>query len=270
MCHQLTSENKTVEAVGYIGRVASAKEAPDYTLNPYLVQTLLILLGPALLAASIYMVLGRLIRLLDAHEYSVVRTNWLTKIFVTGDVLSFLAQSAGGGILAKADSVDSQKMGENVILGGLGIQIAFFGFFIVTTVIFHVRIAKNPTPRSYSVTGNWKRQLIALYASSVLIMVRSVFRMIEFGAGYDSILMKNEVYLLVLDGLLMFLVAVIFVWSHPSSALRGYKEVIGSVESNRESAIEGIGMLPVSAQSQSSTLKVPGYDSDPTALRGYR
>jgi len=58
-------------------------------------QTLLILLAPALFAASIYMVLGRLIRLLRAEQYSLVRINWLTKVFVLGDVLSFLAQSAG-------------------------------------------------------------------------------------------------------------------------------------------------------------------------------
>jgi hypothetical protein len=55
----------------------------------------LILLGPALLAASIYMILGRLIRMLGAEEYALIRTNWMTKVFVTGDVLSFFAQGAG-------------------------------------------------------------------------------------------------------------------------------------------------------------------------------
>ena len=41
------------------------------------------------------MILARLIRLLEAEEYALVRTTWMTKIFVTGDVLSFLAQGAG-------------------------------------------------------------------------------------------------------------------------------------------------------------------------------
>jgi hypothetical protein len=61
----------------------------------YVVQTLLILLAPGLYAASIYMVLGRLIRLLDAEKLSPIRVNWLTKIFVLGDVLSFVMQGAG-------------------------------------------------------------------------------------------------------------------------------------------------------------------------------
>lgn len=41
------------------------------------------------------MILARLIRLLGAEEYALVRTTWMTKIFVTGDVISFLAQGAG-------------------------------------------------------------------------------------------------------------------------------------------------------------------------------
>jgi hypothetical protein len=84
-----------VECVGYVGRALSANEAPNFTKNPYIIQSILLLLGPALLAASIYMVLGRLIRLLDAGHLSIISPKWLTKVFVTGDVLSFLAQSAG-------------------------------------------------------------------------------------------------------------------------------------------------------------------------------
>ena len=58
-------------------------------------QTLLILLAPVLFAASLYMELGRIILLVDGESASLVRRTWLTKIFVGGDVLSFLVQSAG-------------------------------------------------------------------------------------------------------------------------------------------------------------------------------
>ncbi|KAK4168144.1 RTA1 like protein-domain-containing protein [Cladorrhinum sp. PSN259] len=214
------------EAVGYILRVISAGETyPNYTFIPYLLQTLLILLGPSLMAASVYMVLGRLIRLLDANQYALIRTNWTTKVFVLGDVLSFVTQGAGGGILANADDKSGQDLGRAVILVGLGIQVVFFGLFIITTVVFHVRIRKNPTPRSFSVSGPWRHLIMALYAASVLILVRSIFRMIEFGAGRDSVLMTKEVYLLVLDAVLMFLVAVVFLWRFPGKVLVGYKEI---------------------------------------------
>ena len=42
--------------------------------------------------------------------------------------------------MAKAKTKDDQKMGENVILGGLGIQLIFFGFFVYTTITFHLPI----------------------------------------------------------------------------------------------------------------------------------
>jgi hypothetical protein len=84
-----------VEVVGYIGRVMSAKESPNWTTTPYIMQSLLLLLAPALFAASIYMILGRIIALTDGDTHSLIRAKWLTKIFVGGDVLSFLGQSTG-------------------------------------------------------------------------------------------------------------------------------------------------------------------------------
>jgi hypothetical protein len=86
----------TVETIGYVGRMLNANQKyGDWTTGPYIAQSLTILLAPALFAASIYMVLGRLIRLVDGEAHSPIRVKWLTKIFVAGDVLSFLAQSAG-------------------------------------------------------------------------------------------------------------------------------------------------------------------------------
>jgi hypothetical protein len=85
----------TVEFIGYAARAASARQAPDFTLTPYIIQSLLLLLGPSFFAASIYMVLGRIIRLTGGERHSMIRPSWLTKIFVIGDVLSFFVQSGG-------------------------------------------------------------------------------------------------------------------------------------------------------------------------------
>lgn len=88
-----------VEIIGYIGRAMSSKQSPNWTLGPYIVQTLFLLLAPALLAASIYMLLGRIILVLQAESHALLKKKWLTKIFVTGDVLSFLLQGAGTCLL---------------------------------------------------------------------------------------------------------------------------------------------------------------------------
>lgn len=81
--------------MGYIGRILSASQAPNYSTGSYAMQSALILIAPAFFAASIYMELGRLIQMLRAENNSVVPVRWLTRIFVAGDVLSFLMQASG-------------------------------------------------------------------------------------------------------------------------------------------------------------------------------
>lgn len=68
-------------------------------MTPYVIQSLLTLLGPSFFAASIYMILGRIIRLTDGERHSMIKSTWLTKIFVLGDVLSFFVQSGGESLL---------------------------------------------------------------------------------------------------------------------------------------------------------------------------
>lgn len=82
------------ETIGYIGRIISAKQTPNWTLNPYIIQTLLLLIAPALFAASVYMILGRIVRLVDGARHSIIPVQWLTKIFVATDVISFFMQGA--------------------------------------------------------------------------------------------------------------------------------------------------------------------------------
>jgi hypothetical protein len=41
------------------------------------------------------MLLGRIILVLQAESHAILKKKWLTKVFVTGDVMSFLLQGAG-------------------------------------------------------------------------------------------------------------------------------------------------------------------------------
>lgn len=84
-----------MEAIGYIGRILSAQQTPDWTLGPFIMQAMLLLVAPALFAASIYMVLGRIVLTLDGEKHCLIKKKWLTKIFVGGDVLSFLVLCGG-------------------------------------------------------------------------------------------------------------------------------------------------------------------------------
>ncbi|KAB5522893.1 RTA-like protein [Coniochaeta sp. 2T2.1] len=200
------------EVVGYIGRIVSHNKTGE--LLPYIIQSIFLLLAPVLFAASLYMTLGRLIRSVQADSYSIIRPRWLTKIFVTGDVLSFMIQGGGAGIMVGGDG-NSMKTGENVVVAGLILQVVMFGVFIVTGLHFNVRFRKNaPVERWAHVP--WQRTLNMLYVTSSFVMVRNIFRVVEYVGGNDGYLLSTEWPIYVFDGVLMLATMSWFFWRYPS------------------------------------------------------
>ncbi|KAK2603315.1 hypothetical protein N8I77_009780 [Diaporthe amygdali] len=164
------------EAVGYYGRIWSHFDTT--VIGGFVLQSLLILVAPALFAASVYMILGRTIRAVHAEHHSVIPIKWLTKLFVVGDIVSFFAQGGGGGIQA-AGTLKLYEAGEKIILVGLFLQIIMFGIFIVSAIVFHRRTVLRPTIEAREGPVQWKNHIWTLYCVSCLIMVRSAFRVAE-------------------------------------------------------------------------------------------
>ncbi|PVI00573.1 RTA1-domain-containing protein [Periconia macrospinosa] len=242
------------EILGFVGRILSTNDI--WALSPFIMQSLLLLIAPALFAASIYIILGRIILLTRGEKHSVIRQKWLTKFFVIGDVLSFVVQGGGGGIQS-AGSLELLHAGEKIIVAGLFIQLAFFGFFIVVAGLFHWRLVRanpspstkgfrspnpqtgpEPSPRRLSQSSAspnflnefnihdlpWKRHIYALYVASALIMMRSVFRVVEYLQGNNGYLLRHEVYLYIFDGALMAAVMILFNWIHPAEITDLYQK----------------------------------------------
>jgi hypothetical protein len=123
-------------------------------------------------------------------------------------------------MLASAKSEEDNKRARNIILGGLGLQVLFFGFFMVVTCIFHYRIVRSPTTKSCTITTPWHTYIYVLYFASILIMIRSVFRMAEYYTGEHGALQSIEAYILIFDALLMFLAIAALLWCHPSTIFK--------------------------------------------------
>jgi hypothetical protein len=209
----LTLPRFTVEQIGYVGRALGHYN--NKSKPAYIMQSVLILVAPALFAATIYMTLGRLMRTTHSEKHSIIPARWLTKIFVIGDVLSFFIQGGGGGIMASG-SPSEIKTGQDIILGGLFFQVAIFGFFILSAVILHVRMRKYPTPKSRDSNLPWEKMLIVLYTVSGLIMVRNILRIVEYLGGREGPLLRVEWPIYVFDGLLMAATMAVFFIGYPS------------------------------------------------------
>lgn len=113
-------------------------------------------------------------------------------------------------------SNNSGSTGQNVIIGGLFVQIIFFGFFLISALVFQRRLVSHPTAGGLVDHLPWRKHIYVLHTSSVLVLVRSVVRVVEYVQGTDGFLMSNEVFIYVFDGLLMFALMVIFLVIHPS------------------------------------------------------
>lgn len=118
------------------------------------------------------------------------------------------------------------KLGEKIILAGLCIQIVVFGLFIAVAVKFHERILKNSAESSSKPDLPWGKHLKVLYGVSLLIMIRSLIRVIEYIQGHEGYILSHEAFLYTFDGILMFLALAVFNWIHPSQLIPGRQRTL--------------------------------------------
>lgn len=151
-------------------------------------------------------------------------------------------------------SLSALHTGEHIIIVGLFVQLVTFAFFIVVAGVFHHRLV-NDKPLQRNSKGSahfgsgrkhrqlestssvapalspaevnalpWKRHLYNLYIASTLIIVRSVFRIIEYLQGNAGYLLSHEIFLYIFDALLMLAVMVLFLGVHPSQITQSYQK----------------------------------------------
>lgn len=202
----------TVEAIGYVGRAFAVNNTGG--LGPFVIQATFILLPPAFFAASIYMILARIIRAVDGDHLSIIKPRLVTRIFVAGDLASIGVQGTTAGF-SKHENL--KTISTVLVLIGLAIQLISFALFGACAIVFHKRIRRNPTTRSYQIGSKWLHTLYMLYAVSALIIFRSVFRVVEYSFGNDGYPISHEWTLFVFDSVPMTLVTIIFFLRYPSN-----------------------------------------------------
>ncbi|KAF2178034.1 RTA1 like protein [Zopfia rhizophila CBS 207.26] len=192
------------EAIGYAAR-GIAHNNTDANF-PYLVQSIMILIAPIMIAASIYIILGRVIMMVNAGHHSPIQPKSLGRIFGIGDVITFLMQCTGGVLVARKVETET---GEQVILGGLGVQMFLFGFFTVVAVVWHRRVLKSPTPECKPLDGKLWMHMWLLYLVAACITVRNGCRCVEYAMGPEGYLLRHEWPLYLYDFVLMTITLVI-------------------------------------------------------------
>lgn len=120
----------------------------------------------------------------------------------------------------------SLNKGKATVLIGLAVQLVAFGFFSVIGIRFNIqsrhfrqvpdanRIAGN---RKTPINPNWMGLLIALNIACGLILVRSIYRVVEFASGNNGYVSVNEWTFYVFDALPIFPIFVLFIVMAPGN-----------------------------------------------------
>ena len=199
-----------LETIGYIFRSLSSKNDP-YNLIWFVVQYFLIVVAPVFISASIYICLNRLIAWakLSGHK---ARNWWLgPKLilwgFVTVDIFTTILQVTGAALIGSFESSQHDPaIANNILLAGLAIQSFSFTIFLIVLMLFRITLARDPNVQSTASSQNW--YILALSLASLLIYLRTIFRLAETSQGIFGSLSTHEVFFATLE----FAPVVLAVW----------------------------------------------------------
>ena len=221
----------TLEVIGYIFRSFSAKRDP-YNIIYFVVQYFMIVTAPVFISASIYVCLSKLIRWAQVvgllHPSSILSntnpnnssaslhvllrlTNRLLSprlilwTFITIDILSTITQIAGAALIGSYESNRKDpKKPNDILLAGLAIQTFSFTIYLMLLTLFRYAISKHSSsssPSSPALALAPESQskskdpfILALLLSSLLIYLRTIFRLAETGEGVYGYLSTHEAY----------------------------------------------------------------------------
>ncbi|KAI9655479.1 MAG: hypothetical protein M1831_004896 [Alyxoria varia] len=213
------------ETVGYIMRLLSSQEDP-YRIVFFVVQYFFIVVAPVFFSAGIYAVLSAMIRKLGAQYSPILGPKAILATFITADVVATVVQVAGAALIGVAESNrEDPTTPNNILLAGLAVQAFSFLVFLILLGVFLWKAKDLLKSGSAGQIIEEDRGEVAIIkkvpaiffiAASLLVYLRTTFRLAETIQGLGSDLQTHEVYF----GCLEYMPVVLAVWllaypSHP-------------------------------------------------------
>lgn len=217
------------EIIGYAFRLRSS---PPPTGNPYdvisfIVQYFFIVCAPVFLSAGIYTTLTSFVGALSGNNEAEARKisplglakRTILAIFIPSDVIATIVQVAGAALIGSAESDrESPDTGNNILLAGLVFQVFSFLIFLVLLFLF-IRNTRK-IMMSTGTGGGGRANILqtytfALVASSLLIYLRTCFRLAETAQGVMGYASTHEPFFGALEFAPIVLAIAMLGWWHP-------------------------------------------------------
>ncbi|KAJ7238139.1 RTA1-like protein [Mycena haematopus] len=211
------------ELVGWSGRLWSSF-SPSFS-NPFMMQYVITstIIAPTPLIAVNFVLLSRIVTRLGPC-YSRLTPRWYTIIFVTCDIVALVIQGAGGGIASSSDTLSGANLGANIMLAGIVFQFVAIIAYSSLAGDFLRRYHNDSPLRGSSVARGvmdtkLKTMIGALTFSTLVLFIRSIYRIIELATGWNGRIIHTEVYFNVLDGGMVILAIFTINFAHPGRLL---------------------------------------------------
>jgi hypothetical protein len=136
------------------------------------------------------------------------------------DFFSLVLQGAGGGIASTADDKAMNDVGINIMIAGLVFQVVSLLVFMVICVDLALSAMRKKdvhTPQFRELRNSLKFKvfLAGLAVATVTIFIRSIYRVAELQAGFDSNIANNEMLFLGLEGIMLLIACICLTVLHP-------------------------------------------------------
>ncbi|KAG8801681.1 hypothetical protein FRC18_007740, partial [Serendipita sp. 400] len=196
----------------------------DPQMWSYVTSQVCIVVSPAFVAAQCYMIVGRMMSYVGPESTFISHTV-ITKLFVILDIVCVLTQSVGVTVLSGSDNPTKSQVttGRAILIGGLLVQVASFGVFVIVAILFDLK-SRKLWGATHSALVRLRPLFLVFYISSILIIGRSIFRTVEFATiDFDKeaqgYLFNNEWPFYVLDSIPVLIATVVFNIVNPSAYL---------------------------------------------------
>ncbi|KAK5807657.1 hypothetical protein VI817_001915 [Penicillium citrinum] len=200
------------EIIGYIARSLSAKKNP-YDLIYFVLNYFFIVTAPVFLAAGIYTILSALIPRLGSR-YSFLSPKVILGFFITSDVISTVVQIAGAVLVGVKESRrEDPTTANHILLGGLSYQVFAMTIFVILMSTFQFR-ARHAIKES-----GLRLFCFSFSVSTVMVYLRTIFRLAETAEGLGGKLSTHEVYFACLEFAPIALVVLLLAIWHPGRCI---------------------------------------------------
>ncbi|KAI8679524.1 hypothetical protein NCS57_00230600 [Fusarium keratoplasticum] len=181
---------------------------------------LFFLLAPLWLNAFVYMAVARMVyfRMPD-RKLLGIKAIRMTVLFVWIDIILFIVQGGGGSLLSNDEDQNLVRIGQKIYMAGVGVQLGIIVIFSGLTAFFYYKL-REIEGRDI---GRMKWLIWTMLLVLILIIVRIVYRLVEFGPGVNehNDLLTHEGYPLGLDAFPILFALVLLNVMHPGFVLRG-------------------------------------------------